>query len=252
VEAVTPAGADGVAPDTVAAGDQTQPGASPSSSSRRRDWLARALFEGALILFGLLAAFALNQWHEARQRAARADAMIVAIRAELGSNLELQGQAAAHNAEIVELLKKLRGAGETFLPADRFKGGLFSRPHLTEAAWMSAQNGGILQELPVETILVLAKVYETQRDYQDSTRTLFEGLYGVALNSTEFRSDGFERVPQLAAVLNDFALNGTRLARDYRQVLDYLNANYPGLWPTASPEEPPAATADPANQEQPE
>lgn len=223
-----------------------------SPPSYRREWLARALFEAALILFGLLTAFGLNQWQEARQRAARADAMIVAIRAELAANFEMQEQAAAHNTEIVDLLKKLRDAGETFLPANRFRGGLFSRPRLTEAAWTSAQNGGILQELPVETILVLAKVYETQHDYQESTRALFEALYGVALNSTEFRSDGFERVPQLAAVLNDFALNGTRLARDYRQVLDYLSRSYPAAEPAPSTDAPAATTGEPGKEEKPQ
>jgi type II secretory pathway pseudopilin PulG len=197
-----------------------------SPPSRRREWLARALFEAALILFGLLAAFALNQWQEARQRAARADAMIGAIRAELAANLDLQSQAAAHNAEVVELLRKLRDAGETFLPSGQLKGALFSRPHLTEAAWASAQNGGILQELPIETILALAKIDETQRDYQDSVSTLYEGLYGVALNAAELRTDGYERVPRLAIVLNDFALNGTRLVREYRRALEYLDGAY--------------------------
>ena len=146
--------ADAVARELAATGREGQSKLGRSSAPRRREWLARASFEAALILFGLLAAFALNQWQEARQRAARADAMIAAIRAELAANLEVQRIAAARNAEVVELLRKVRDAGETFLPASQLKGALFSRPHLTEAAWASAQNGGILEELPVETILI--------------------------------------------------------------------------------------------------
>jgi hypothetical protein len=210
----------------------------------------RGLYEAALILFGLLAAFALNQWHDARQRAARADAMIVAIRTELAANFELQEQAAAHNAEMVELLKKVRDAGGTFLPSNQVKGGLFNRPRLTEAAWASAQNGGILEELPIATILALAKVYETQRDSQQSTAALFDALYTVALTATELRTDGFERVPRLAIVLNDFALQGTRLVRDYRRVLAYLDSARPSRQTTASEEAPSAPTAESGTTEE--
>jgi hypothetical protein len=253
VEAVTPQGSDPVSHDPATTSDAglRKPGLTLSSPpSRRREWLVRGLFEATLILFGLLAAFALNQWQEARQRAARADAMIIAIRAELATNLELQGEAAAHNAEVVDLLRKVRDAGETFLPSNRLKGGLFSRPYLTEAAWASAQNGGILEELSVRTILMLAKVYETQRDYQDSTGTLFEAIYGVALNATELRTDGFERVPQLALVLNDFALKGTRLVQEYRRVLEYLDSAYPSPEATLSAETSAATTDDSGTTEE--
>jgi type II secretory pathway pseudopilin PulG len=212
---------------------------------RWRSWLARGAFEATLILFGLLGAFALNEWQEARQRADRADAMIAAIRAELMANLEVQEQAATYNTQLVDTLKKLRDAGETFVPANVYRGGLIKRPKLTEAAWTTAQNGGVLQEVPVNTILVLARIYESQRDYQDATGALLETLYAAALSrDTPYRGDGAEGAPQLAGVLSDFASRGAALVRDYRWVLAYLDGA-----PPASPASEPAtapATAEPA------
>ena len=248
METVTP-GSDLVSHEPAATGDEhpTKRGLTLSSphflppASRRREWLARGLYEAALILVGLLGAFALNQWQDARQRAARADAMIVAIRAELASNLELQEPASTYNTRIVGVLKQLRDSGQTFLPADQYRGGLFKRPKLTAAAWTSAQNGGILEELPVDTIVVLGRVYEAQRDYQDSTGALFEALYAAALTSTDYRSDGIEGVAQLAGVLSDFAGRGAGLVRDYRSALEYLDSGQParGTTPSnAAPAEP--------------
>jgi type II secretory pathway pseudopilin PulG len=225
-------------------------------TSRPGQWLAKALFEGALILIGLLAAFALNQWQDARQHAARAEAMIVAIRAELQSNLERQREASTYNSDLVRRLKAIVDSGGTFIPADVYgNGGLFKLPRLTAAAWAAAQNGEILDEVPVDKILALARVYESQRYYLDATGALFETLYGAALTNSDYRRDGIEGAPQLAGVLSDFAGRGAQLVRDYEWVLGYLDGRpppEPGSAtgsattepPTTEPEATSAATKD--------
>jgi hypothetical protein len=63
--------------------------------TRRREWLARGAFEAVLILFGLLGAFALNEW----QDASRVDALLGAVRAEPAMNLRRRDQEHASRGE---------------------------------------------------------------------------------------------------------------------------------------------------------
>jgi hypothetical protein len=75
-----------------------------ATRTRRGEWLARGAFEAALILLGLLGAFALNEWQDARTRAARVDTLLAAIRAELETNLARHASAADFNSAIADLL----------------------------------------------------------------------------------------------------------------------------------------------------
>ena len=220
-------------PEPHSAGVQTGGGEQPAAEagvepthargSGARGWMLRALFEAGLILFGLLGAFALNQWQDARVRADRSDAMLDAIRTELEANLELQGKAAEYNSRLVTELKSLRDSGRDFVPAELYQGGLLRRPQLTAAAWTAAQEGAVLDEIPVERLLVLARVYESQRYYLDATGELFASLYENALRSDSYSKEGTYGAAQLAGVLSDFAGRGAALVRQYESALEELD-----------------------------
>jgi hypothetical protein len=186
-------------------------------------WMLRGLFEAGLILLGLLGAFALNQWQDARIRADRADAMLSAIRAELQANLALQQKASEYNTQLVADLKKLRDSGQSFVPAELYRGGLLRRPQLTAAAWTAAQEGEVLDEIPLDRILVLARVYESQRYYLDATGALFASLYESALRNENYSREGTYGAAQLAGVLSDFAGRGAGLLQQYQFALKQLD-----------------------------
>lgn len=199
--------------------------ATDAPTTTRRTWLLRALFESGLILFGLLGAFALNEWQEARQREARVEALLTAITAELQANLELQQDAATYNTNLVDALRKLRDEGATIVPPSVYPRGLIIVPPLTSAAWDAAQEGGLLNEIPIETVLVLASIYESQRNHVDSTAALFNAMYAAYMSAPPGPQSGAVDPRTAAGVLNDFARRGARLVEHYQAGLEHMRAH---------------------------
>jgi hypothetical protein len=193
----------------------------PERAARRREWLARALFESALILLGIVGAFAVNQWQESRDRHIRRDALMTAVRAELQSNLRLMEDASAYNTEVVGRFRRLEAEKATSIPAGTHPRGLMVRPQLVSAAWDAAQAGGIVNDLPVETTLIIARVHEGQRDYVEATARLLDVIYAALFQQ---QSAALTNPGLLAGVLNDYASRGRGLIERYRTTLDYLNA----------------------------
>jgi hypothetical protein len=193
----------------------------PGRAARRREWLGRALFEAALILVGILGAFAVNEWQASRDREVRRDTLLAAIRTELQSNLRLLEEASVYNTDVVVRFRQLDAAKAVSIPDGTHPRGLMIRPQLVSAAWDAAQSGGIVNDLPVETILIIARAYEGQRDYVAATAGLLDIIYAALFQqqSTALTNPGL-----LAGVLNDYASRGRGLLERYRTALDYLNA----------------------------
>jgi hypothetical protein len=196
----------------------------PAAAPRRREWLVRGAFEAALILFGLLAAFTLDEWQDARSRAARVDALLTAIRAELEANLVRHAPIAAYNTETANLLWNEGSKGVEFLPQSAYPEGLFRSPSLTSAAWTTAQNDATLSDVPVETLLMLARIYEAQRRYVDQFDALLTNLYATAIDpaNAAVRIDGIAQPLRLGGVLRDYASRGEQLVEAYRTTLEQL------------------------------
>jgi hypothetical protein len=189
--------------------------------TRRREWLLRGAFEASLILLGLLGAFALNEWQDARTRASRVDTLLAAVRTELETNLARHARASAFNSEMADLLWNEGSKGVDFVPASAYPNGLFRGPSLTSAAWTTAQNDTAFSDVPVERVLMLARVYELQRVYVDDFSTLANNMYATLLapNNETLRVDGISQPIRLGGVLRDYAGRGEQLVEAYRTTL---------------------------------
>jgi hypothetical protein len=198
----------------------------PAAATRRREWLLRGAFEAALILVGLLGAFTLNEWEDARTRAARVESLFAAVRAELEANVSRHAPAAAYNSRIAELLWSEGNKGVEFLPQSAYPEGLFKGPSLTSAAWTTAQNDATLSDVPVDTLLMLARIYEAQRRYVDEFDALLNNLYATAIDpaNAAVRIDGIVNPLRVGGVLRDYAGRGEQLADAYRTTLEQLSA----------------------------
>jgi hypothetical protein len=196
----------------------------PQSRAPRREWLLRGVFEATLILFGLLGAFALNEWQDARSRAVRVDALMTALRAELETNLLLQEEAAAYNTEVAESVWNQATSGVTFIPDGTFKRGLLVGPPLTSAAWTAAQNDAAFSDVPIDKLLKIAAIYEQQEAYVTDVSSLFNNMYATVLqaDSQILRIDGLAEPLRIGGVLRDFAGRGARLVAAYRAALEQL------------------------------
>jgi hypothetical protein len=207
-----------------------------------------------LILLGLLGAFALNEWQDARTRAARVDTLLAAIRAELETNLARHAAAADFNSAIADLLWNEGSKGVEFLPQSAFPDGLFKGPSLTSAAWTTAQSDAALSNVPVEQLLMLARIYEAQRRYVDDFDALLGNLYATALDpaNAAVRMDGIAQPLRLGGVLRDYAGRGQQLVAAYRTTLLELDAAPAKLdIDAAAPDEADSAAADAAPAAEP-
>ena len=100
------------------------------------------------------------------------------------------------------------------------------RARLTSAAWTAAQNDPALGDMPVETVLVLATIYDQQRDYQEALSALLTTMYSLGLQApasdTVRVGDGLGQPLQIGGTLRDFAANGEKLVEAYRSTLERL------------------------------
>ena len=196
------------------------------AGKRRREWLARGVFEAVLILIGLLGAFALNEWQDARTRAFRVETLMAAVRSELEANLKAQEPAATYNVEVAEDIWNKGNAGVAFIPDGTYTRGIFQTPRLTSVAWTTAQNEAVFSDMPVEKVLLLASVYDLQQSYVADVSALFNNMYAAVLVRPDaddvLRVDGLGQPRVIGGVLRDHARRGARLVEAYRSVLEQL------------------------------
>lgn len=205
----------------------TPPDVAPNAAgARRREWLARGVFEAVLILIGLLGAFALNEWQDARTRAFRLETLMVAVRTELEANLQALAPAATYNVETAEDIWNKGNAGVAFIPDGTYTRGIFQTPRLTSVAWTTAQNEAVLSDMPVEKVLLLASIYDMQQAYVSDVGALFNNMYAAILVRPDadavLRVDGLGQPRLIGGVLRDHARRGARLVEQYRAVLAQL------------------------------
>jgi hypothetical protein len=187
------------------------------------------MLNSQLILFGILGAFAVNEWQASRERQARVKTMMTAIQAELESNFAPAGGSLRLQQRSGCKFSCTRGEEGDHDSWKRLSQGLMIRPQLVSAAWDSAQAGGIINDLPVATVLVVATAYENQRDYAQATAGLMDIFCSRAIQQSQENKSAEPGL--LGGVLNDYAGRGRRLVRRYQETLAHLRGEPPPAAP---------------------
>lgn len=149
-----------------------------SASRPRRG--SRLLAEGALVMFAVLVALAVDEWWEERENADLADRATQAIIAEIRRNREeLAPEQGATSVE--EGTESLRSALESYERGEEPDGiGVnWNVGLLSSAAWNTAQVTRATQFMPLDRVVDLAQVYEFQAFYaarQDDLVSLISDL----------------------------------------------------------------------------
>ena len=184
----------------------------PQHAPRRREWLARAAFEGGLIALSLVGALALNEWKESRDRQARARDALAAMRLELQANLQEITRAVTGTAEVIEKIKQATREKR------RYEDGLVRRAQLVSTAWDSSRAAAITNDLPFPTLMALGRAYALQADYQRDMGSFYNTLLSGTLGDVRGN-------PQLmTGLLNEMDDNAQRLVREYERALKVLPA----------------------------
>ena len=184
----------------------------PQPAPKRREWLARAAFEGGLIALSLVSALALNEWKETRDRQARARDALAAMRLELRANLQETQRVISGTAEVIGKIK------EATREKRRYEDGLVRRAQLVSAAWDSSRAAAITSDIPFPTLMALGRAYTLQTDYQRDMASFYNTLLSGTLGDVRGN-------PQLmTGLLNEMDGNAKRLVREYERALKVLPA----------------------------
>ena len=184
----------------------------PRVAAPRREWLARALFEGTLIAASLIAALALNEWKDSRDRQARVRDALAAIRLELQANRDELQRVVTGTADVIGKIK------EATKQKRRYEDGLLRRAQLVSTAWDSSRAAAITNDLPFPTLMALGRAYTLQADYQRDMGSFYSTLLSGTLG--DLRGN-----PELmAGLLNEMDGNARRLSQEYDQALEALPA----------------------------
>jgi hypothetical protein len=138
----------------------------------RKDFFVRYL----LVAAGIVTAWALNQWNDARQNRQLADSARAAVRAELQRNLsELRSTAAKgddSNRHVAGLISSLMEAVNAKAPESRIKALIgdaplsmgIGFPSFERSAWEAAIAGQATRHMPLEEVRVFSQAYASMAD----------------------------------------------------------------------------------------
>ena len=184
----------------------------PQPVVKRREWLARAAFEGALIALSLVGALALNEWQEDRDRQARVRDAMAAMRLELGANRQDVQRVITGTEDVIGKIK------EASKEKRRYEDGLLRRAHLVSTAWDSSRAAAITNDIPFPTLMALGRAYTLQTDYQRDMASFYNNLLSGTLGDVRGN-------PQLMiGLLNEMNGNAQRLLQEYERALKALPA----------------------------
>jgi hypothetical protein len=192
-------------------------------ASRRPRWLARVLFESALIVFSVLLALALDQWRDSRRQAAAARVALDAIVAELESNRRAADEAVRFHRSMKAKLEAIAASGQ--IPSREVAySGMLQRAGVVSVAWTSARDTGALSELPYSLMLQLSRVYERQASYDALVGQILADIYmdGRRRGMEAVLREGFAGFIMLT---QDFANREESLVRSYDHALAALGRN---------------------------
>jgi len=184
----------------------------PQHAPKRREWLARAAFEGGLIALSLVGALALNEWKEARDRQARARDALAAIRLELQANSDEIQRAIAGTTDVIGKIKQATREKR------RYEDGLVRRAQLVSTAWDSSRAAAITSDIPFPTLMALGRAYTLQADYQRDMASFYNMLLSGTLGDVRANPE------LMAALLNEMNGNAGRVAREYQNALKALSS----------------------------
>ena len=219
-----------------AAGAERESPAAPSPARAPLGGALRAAaLEAGLVVFGVVLAFAANEWREHRARVARAEHALESILDELRTNRDAVEAARQYHAG---LLAAIREAARTGVEPgiETFPRGFITPATVHRTAWESASATGALEALDLATLLKLSRVYEQQERYELQASQMGSLIYaelyrgGLAGILANYRN--------LAALVQAFAYREGELVALCDQTLGELAVE---LGDSAAPAEAPDA-----------
>ncbi len=192
---------------------------SPANDNRElsvRIGLGSALFQGALVVLGVLLGFLITEWQADQSRKAEAGLALASIVEEITANRDAVIAARTYHADHIAIIDT---AAEARTPLDirDFPRGFIAPAQTSNAAWTSASETGALAYMPFERVLALSRIYSQQAAYQQQQATVSTVIY------TELFEAGAEGIVRqsngLRAFLATFLYREQQLEKAYAGAL---------------------------------
>jgi hypothetical protein len=173
-----------------------------------------------LVVLGAALALGVDEWRDAREKAARARTALAGIRDELRENARRVAAARRRHVWVADTLGVLAARGATPAPSV-YTNPMFNPALVTSTAWQAARETGALADLPLATVLRLAPAYEAQERYRTLGEAIVVGVMG------DVRRDGMdgvlrERFRQFIPLAVDFSNREQVLGREYARALQVV------------------------------
>jgi type II secretory pathway pseudopilin PulG len=184
-----------------------------------RHWLTRIFLECFLIIISILAALAVNEWREARERAARTTEARTAFAHEIRSNrdLLLSDLFFPHHKRLQAEYNAAASEGRDD-PGALFKSGVHATP-LRNAAWRGFSTGTALADFQPEEVLILSDIYREQ-DSLETLNSTFRGAIGAPRSDRETPAYRRDVTRSIMLYMNDIVPAEERLRGMYDRALD--------------------------------
>ena len=183
-------------------------------SSRRREWIVKALFESGLIVLGLIGALALNDWHDRRQRDENVRSALASIRIEVQTNLESITSVIAFYEKLMGTLTESAKTGNPYMDT------LVPRLNLSTTAWDATRDAGISSDIPFPTLMALGRGYTAQAGFVREIESFLNQAYTGNV-TVDLRKNPIG----LRGILSDYTHHARDLKQNYENALAALPAN---------------------------
>lgn len=198
------------------AGPHPAPPVSAPGNISVRMGLGSAIFQGLLVVLGVVLGFIITEWQSEQSQRREADLALAGIMEELAANRAAIAAASAYHGEHIAFIDKAL-TGKTPLDLRAFPRGFVAPAQTSTAAWTSASEIGALAHLPFDKVLSLSRVYAQQASYQQQQATVSNVLYTAIFE--EGATGVLNRAQGLRALISTFLYREQQLETAYAQAL---------------------------------
>lgn len=179
--------------------------------------IGELLFQIIPVMIGVYLGFIVSNWSENKQQNTKKKILIENIISEIHENKN-------NIIEVVPYHEMLRDSSRYYIKSDIAKMPPFFKGvntlTLIDSAFETGVQTGLLNELPIDIIQSLNRVYTFQKSYNEFCNILLSGLINMDLMENE---ESIKRILQYLSIsMTDVAIKERQLLNDYEKVLNYI------------------------------
>lgn len=190
--------------------------------SKSREWLGKALFESALIIFSILFALWVNDWKEERDHRNLAQQALANFEREILNNQATVKRQLEYHQRLQESLRAvLENPGrirtlEQLWQETQWKG--LSPPVFLDTAWQTAVATRALTYLDYQTVSVLSEIYSTQKVMDKLVELFLPSFLASGVSDHQV----LDAARQVSRILLDFTVQEKLLLTVYDRALQQI------------------------------